>query len=196
MADVAVGETAQQKRLNRLRHHHNNNNNNVNKAENVEDPEEQEDETDFRTLDPQPPPAPLAATRESSIMERYGSQIHVWDPLAGSQKMARGISRVNDNMQIISQVRDQVEQDFSQAGVILHSPDISPPPSAGSRSRSSGGEEDPDSPLPPGGPNHPTCFKQFMDYGIETPLSTFMLPDITRYPGGIILWIDYGSTGF
>ena len=68
--------------------------------------------------------------------------------------MERGISRVTNNEDLINKARCQVEQDFSS--VTLES------------------RSDPESPQQ-AKLNTLECF--------ETPVYTFTLPDITRYPG-------------
>lgn len=77
--------------------------------------------------------------------------------LFAGTKMERGISRVTDNEILINRARCQVEQDFSTR------PDSKSPPAA----------ENLDSPQ--------KNLRQLVDC-IETPVYTFTLPDITRYP--------------
>ena len=75
--------------------------------------------------------------------------------------MERGLSRVTDNEVLVHQARSQVEQDFNITSRTCATPPV----------------ESPDS--PPGGHQN---YRQLVD-GIETPVYTFTLPDITRYPG-------------
>ena len=76
-------------------------------------------------------------------------------------KMERGISRVTNNEDLINKARCQVEQDFSS--VTLESKSTS---------------TETDHPESPPKLNTLECF--------ETPVYTFTLPDITRYPGTVM----------
>lgn len=68
--------------------------------------------------------------------------------------MERGISRVTDNEILVNKARCQVEQDFIKDG------------------------------SNPGSPDSPhKTYRQLIGDCIETPVYTFTLPDITRYPG-------------
>ena len=73
---------------------------------------------------------------------------------SGLTKMERGISRVTDNELLIDQARNLVEQDFS---VSKQSPEAA--------------KESPT-----------RNFRQIVTDCIDTPVYTFTLPDITRYP--------------
>ena len=75
--------------------------------------------------------------------------------------MERGISRVTNNEDLINKARCQVEQDFSS--VTLESKSTS---------------TETDHPESPPKLNTLECF--------ETPVYTFTLPDITRYPGTVM----------
>ena len=70
--------------------------------------------------------------------------------------MERGISRVTDNEILVDKARFQVEQDFNKAN-------------------SSDAASSPESPT--------KTYRQLVADCIETPVYTFTLPDITRYPG-------------
>ena len=73
--------------------------------------------------------------------------------------MERGISRVTDNEILVDKARCQVEQDFNKVSTNSTSSDASSPES-------------------------PTkTYRQLVADCIETPVYTFTLPDITRYPG-------------
>ena len=68
--------------------------------------------------------------------------------------MERGISLVTDNEILVDKVRCQVEQDFNKAEI---------------------------DPSPLESPHK--IYRQLVADSIETPVYTFTLPDITRYPG-------------
>ena len=87
-------------------------------------------------------------------------------PFLGT-KMERGISRVTNNEDLINKARCQVEQDFSSVTL---------------ESKSTTETDHPESPPKL---NTLECF--------ETPVYTFTLPDITRYPGKVMTKNMYKS---